>query len=157
MPNYTLPEATKELRSALNLSQQKFADRLAVGLATVQRWEQGTVQPAPAALVALYQVARGVDREDLAGVFLRGGGLQVAAATVDERVPSALIFDILPAIDRSMAEAARQLTNSIFTPDLTKNQHRQLASSAVETLMQGRELVGKILRQAHGLPEETES
>lgn len=38
----------RALRSALRLSQQAFATRLNVGIATVGRWERGRSVPTPA-------------------------------------------------------------------------------------------------------------
>ena len=64
--------AVKTLRTALGLSQEKFAARLESGLATVQRWENSAFKPSPAGLVKLYKAARDVNRPDLAAVFIRG-------------------------------------------------------------------------------------
>jgi len=45
------PEAIKTLRQTLSLSQQEFATVLGVGVATVSRWERGTLPSGTAALI----------------------------------------------------------------------------------------------------------
>jgi DNA-binding transcriptional regulator YiaG len=45
------PKAIKTLRKALSLSQQELASVLGVGVATVSRWERGTVPSGTAALI----------------------------------------------------------------------------------------------------------
>lgn len=50
----------KELRLALNLSQQRFATKLGVGITTVVRWEKGRYSPSPLALARLEALQRRV-------------------------------------------------------------------------------------------------
>jgi DNA-binding transcriptional regulator YiaG len=45
------PKAIKTLRQALRLSQQELASVLGVGVATVSRWERGTLPSGTAALI----------------------------------------------------------------------------------------------------------
>jgi DNA-binding transcriptional regulator YiaG len=42
-------EEIKELRLRLKMSQQAFATKLGVGIATVSRWELGIFKPSPLA------------------------------------------------------------------------------------------------------------
>lgn len=41
--NRLTPTEVKAIRSRTNLSQQKFAERLGIGVASIKRWELGTV------------------------------------------------------------------------------------------------------------------
>src|SRR5688572_2298096 len=47
----------RAIRSKLNLSQEKLAERLGVSFATVNRWEGGTNRPQKAALQAIAALA----------------------------------------------------------------------------------------------------
>ena len=42
------PAKIKDLRLSLGLSQDRFAELLNVGVASIRRWEAGTSQPIPA-------------------------------------------------------------------------------------------------------------
>lgn len=59
----TAPENTiKELREALNLTQERFAARVGVTVSTVNRWENGKGKPSPLARIRirdLWQTIRG--------------------------------------------------------------------------------------------------
>lgn len=45
------------MRGELGLSQQSFAERLGVGIATVSRWERGSGKPSKLAMARVNQVA----------------------------------------------------------------------------------------------------
>jgi len=47
----------RELREKLNLSQQSFAERLGVGIASVSRWERGAGRPSKLAMMRVNQLA----------------------------------------------------------------------------------------------------
>jgi len=47
----------KELREKLNLSQQSFAEKLGVGMASVSRWERGASRPSRLAMLRINQLA----------------------------------------------------------------------------------------------------
>jgi putative transcriptional regulator len=62
-------EAAK-IRHELNLTQGDFAELLGVSLATIRKWERGTIEPSGAAktLLAVAKINPGVIRQALAGV-----------------------------------------------------------------------------------------
>jgi|TARA_R100001530_G_C4309481_1_gene152639 DNA-binding transcriptional regulator YiaG len=43
----TLAQQIKDLRTSLGVSQDKFAEQLNVGVASVRRWESGSTIPLP--------------------------------------------------------------------------------------------------------------
>lgn len=53
-------EAIKQLRNQLGLSQQSFAVKLGVGIATVSRWETGKTKPSALASQRLMRFNKGV-------------------------------------------------------------------------------------------------
>jgi len=53
----SFPEAVRQLRDDLSLSDEQFADRLEVTAAALRRIEQGKGQPTPSTLVKLLQIA----------------------------------------------------------------------------------------------------
>jgi transcriptional regulator with XRE-family HTH domain len=63
-------EAVRNLRLALPATQQQFAERLGVGIATVVRWE-GKQPPAGQALAKLQQLAAEYALDGIAAVFHR--------------------------------------------------------------------------------------
>ncbi len=66
-----LAEAVRELRTAVNDTQQRFSDRVGVVVRTVARWELEKPPSQPAILFRLAEVSRIAGREDLARVFDR--------------------------------------------------------------------------------------
>jgi len=48
----------RELRSRLDLTQEKFAARLGVSFPTINRWENGRSVPSPLALQRIEQILR---------------------------------------------------------------------------------------------------
>ena len=64
-----LAVAIRELRLAINETQQRFSDRVDVVVRTVARWELEKPPSNAAMLFRLAEVARGTSREDLARVF----------------------------------------------------------------------------------------
>jgi len=48
-----LSQMVKELREAMGLTQEQFAARIGVTVATVNRWEKGRAKPQPLAIRAL--------------------------------------------------------------------------------------------------------
>jgi transcriptional regulator with XRE-family HTH domain len=48
------PKVIKSLRQSLSLSQQELASVLGIGVATVSRWERGTVVPSGTAALILH-------------------------------------------------------------------------------------------------------
>lgn len=147
----SIPVTVRQLRRALDLTQQQLAERMEVGGTAVPRWEQGTATPSPPALAKLYQLAREADRLDLAGVFARGPG----PAAIDTRMPAELVLQRLPAIDQQLARAASILSESLFAVGLARERRGALVGSAVEILIEARETIARILREAHSLPETT--
>src|SRR5215472_3035206 len=65
-----IPQAIRELRAALGLTQVQFARAVALGLGTVTHLENGNRRPDPKSLVALAQTACGSGRHDLAEIFV---------------------------------------------------------------------------------------
>lgn len=53
----------REIRQRLGLSQQTFAERIGVGIATVSRWEQGHTAPRPIAKRAIRRLIEEIDRK----------------------------------------------------------------------------------------------
>lgn len=49
----TIGQLVRELRQAMNLSQEKFADELGMTFPTINRWENGRSTPSPLALKQL--------------------------------------------------------------------------------------------------------
>ena len=52
------PSEIRRLRIRLNLSQQKFAEKLGVSITTVVRWENSIANPSPLALEKLLRLKR---------------------------------------------------------------------------------------------------
>ncbi len=50
MQQPAIASLVRELRSTLQLSQEKFADKLGMTFATINRWENGHATPSPLAL-----------------------------------------------------------------------------------------------------------
>ena len=51
----------KAIREALGLKQEKFAQRIGVSFATVNRWENGKAKPSPLAKEKLSRLAKQAD------------------------------------------------------------------------------------------------
>lgn len=62
MVDKDLPEAIKQLRNALGLSQEKLAAEIGVTTSTVNRWENGRGTPSPLALKQIEALRRKVKR-----------------------------------------------------------------------------------------------
>lgn len=62
----------KRLRERLGLSQSEFAEKFALALETVKRWEQGRGKPDRAACVLLSTIAHSPDAVDAAVAPTRG-------------------------------------------------------------------------------------
>lgn len=67
-----VPQAVKELRGALRLSQQDFSNRLGLTVTSVSRYETGSSAPVVGALRQMMHMAREIGRADLARVFVFG-------------------------------------------------------------------------------------
>jgi len=52
------PNEIRGLRISLDLSQQKFAEKLGVSITTVVRWETGITEPSPLALEKLLRLKK---------------------------------------------------------------------------------------------------
>jgi len=52
------PDEIRQIRQNLELSQQRFADKLGVALSTVFRWEKGDSEPKGMSLRALERLAK---------------------------------------------------------------------------------------------------
>lgn len=65
-----IPQAIKELRAALGLTQVQLARVVALAPITIAHLESGHKRPHPQSLVSLAQVAFENDRRDLAELFL---------------------------------------------------------------------------------------
>jgi DNA-binding transcriptional regulator YiaG len=52
------PQAIRELRSHLGMTQEEFAHAIAVTVSTVNRWENGHAAPSKLAWRAIQQLAR---------------------------------------------------------------------------------------------------
>lgn len=74
-----VPAVLRELRAALNLTQEALAERLGVSFATVNRWEGGGNKPQRAALASIAKLA------DEAGVPLEGSSDSEAVTKVGRR------------------------------------------------------------------------
>lgn len=53
-------EELKQIRKELGLSQQDFAVRLGVGIATISRWEHGINCPSKLAMEQIKKINKGV-------------------------------------------------------------------------------------------------
>ena len=56
------PEDIKAIREALGLTQEAFASKLRVDLATINRWENGHRKPSALAIKALERMKRKAQR-----------------------------------------------------------------------------------------------
>ncbi|MGH9622339.1 MAG: helix-turn-helix domain-containing protein [Bryobacteraceae bacterium] len=139
-----LPNAIKELRGTLGVSQQKFAGKANVSLPTIQRWEGGSTQPTPATLARLYSIAAEAGRHDLAGVFAQ------AHTAVLDAAAGALVLEFLPSIQETIARAAAKLTQSLAAPGLTNADRGKLIGEALGILTDGQQLISRILRETKG-------
>jgi DNA-binding transcriptional regulator YiaG len=140
--------AVKALRTALGLSQGKFAALLECGLATVQRWENSEFKVSPAGLVKLYRVARDADQHGLAAVFVRGhrvlpGGLPT--------IPVAI--QALPILDDFFGDSIPRLTQVLFDHRLSDDKRRSLLSEVLEYQVQGRRFIAGVLAEVQAEPE----
>ena len=51
-----LPQLVRELRGQMELTQEKFAAKLGVTFATINRWENGRARPSPLAVQRLEEL-----------------------------------------------------------------------------------------------------
>ena len=68
-------EAVKQIRSKLNLSQQKFSDQLGVTVGTISLWETNKVTPMPNKLAALASMARTLELGEAADALEADAGV----------------------------------------------------------------------------------
>lgn len=54
MQQPAIAQLVRELRHTMQLSQEKFADKLGMTFATINRWENGHATPSPLALKQIY-------------------------------------------------------------------------------------------------------
>lgn len=66
----TVAQAIRILRKQNQESQQVFATRLGMSIASIQNYENQDRMPEPKQLLAFVQAARQVQRQDLVPVFL---------------------------------------------------------------------------------------
>lgn len=100
-----MASAIVELRTSFGESQQKFSERLAVGLSTIGRWEIGDRQPALRSLKELWHLATEQDLPALAKIFADaftlGAGYQLSAGPLG--------FDIRKSISDIRADVSQLL------------------------------------------------
>ncbi len=81
MENREIPEILKQLRSRLNLSQEELAARLGVAFSTLNRWENGRIEPRGKAKKAIDELMMEVESDE--GSAPRNGRKRKRAARED--------------------------------------------------------------------------
>jgi transcriptional regulator with XRE-family HTH domain len=104
------PEAAgniRELRSALGLSQQKFAEKLGMenGRVTVARWESGEFQPTADKYIQLAKLAK-TKAPRIALWFWEKVGIDIAT-----------LSGLFPELERLTKEAEKRLEDAVSTKD----------------------------------------
>jgi transcriptional regulator with XRE-family HTH domain len=85
-----ISEAVKELRKAEGLSQQVFATKLNMGIASIGIYETGVRPPDAVAALKLYRLAQEHRRDDIADAFVECiytelGGMAIPIQNEEER------------------------------------------------------------------------
>jgi transcriptional regulator with XRE-family HTH domain len=62
MEQQDVPKMTRELRAALGLTQEQFAAKIGVTVATVNRWENDKGKPYPLAMRQLEKLQKQLNR-----------------------------------------------------------------------------------------------
>jgi transcriptional regulator with XRE-family HTH domain len=136
----TMVEAVKLLRKTLAITQQEFANRLGVSVASVSRWEAGQFAPDVGGRRKLYRLARetdGIEAADAALVFVRGDNSAGAR-------PGMVNAEILAHVDQYFVSAAAKLTRAASDPTLTAELRAGLIGEALLVIREGRQLIAEI-------------
>ncbi len=136
-----IANAVRELRKALSLSQEELGKRTGKHKNAVQRWEDGSATPAAASLACLYELAREIDRTDIASIFLTG-----SAMVIDSKAGN-LVQEMLPMLDGFFVQASLVLTKVISDPNLSNTERGNLVGRALGNIMDGRQFLNKILEE----------
>ena len=138
-----LQEAMRELRRELDISQTELGERLGLSLPTVSRYENGHYEPEPIALVGLYEMAKKAKRDDLAGVFLRGGKKEFVV--LDRRARD-LVIEFLPSLDEYFMRIASLQSEINWDPKITSKRKDECVKEILEATRDGRKLIDTMLK-----------
>jgi transcriptional regulator with XRE-family HTH domain len=140
-----VPEAVRELRSALGLTQEELAAKVEAGTASVYRWEAGSVRLRPVVLVRLYKLAKEADRPDLATIFAFG---QTPMVVATNDLPGFLLAEAIPAIRDYLASINTKLTRSLCDPKLDQRKRSALIGEALAVVVEAEQMVDSIGKDA---------
>ena len=114
------PSRVKSIRERLDLTQVRFAERIGVSFATVNRWENGQTRPARLAWRQILELEAGLTQAGRTPGSGAKPGAQAATATVGA---PPLDFTAQPAVVAAVAEATRlsygHLSNPAFATEVS--------------------------------------